>query len=61
VQQNLRSGAWVVTGENWPIFIYEDYKYDANDPVKGFLRSEIMLAVITFSSLSFSANSQSNS
>lgn len=47
VRKKLRSGELVVTGDQWPIFLYEGLKYDEENPWEGFLRSKIMISVST--------------
>jgi hypothetical protein len=45
VRERLRSGQLVPRGDQWPLFLYKDYKYNAEDPWNGLLRSEILLKV----------------
>jgi hypothetical protein len=35
----------IVTGLQWPIFLYRDYKYDAEEPWDGLLRSTLLIKV----------------
>lgn len=35
----------VVTGDQWPIFLYRGYKYDPDDPWNGLLCSTILVSV----------------
>ena len=44
-KQNLKSGKTAVRGDQWPIFLYARYDYDAEDPWKGLLRSEILIFI----------------
>ncbi|KAH6896197.1 hypothetical protein BKA70DRAFT_1116609, partial [Coprinopsis sp. MPI-PUGE-AT-0042] len=48
VKEGLRGGTLTVTGESWPIFIYENYVYHPKEPLRGFMRSAIMLAAYKF-------------
>ena len=41
----LRSSELVVSGEQWPIFLYENYTYDPEDPWRGLLRSALLVKV----------------
>lgn len=45
VKQDLKSGEMMVTGDQWPIFLYRDYTYDAEDPWGGLFRSSILISV----------------
>ncbi|RDB27960.1 hypothetical protein Hypma_002108 [Hypsizygus marmoreus] len=45
VKTKLRDGEYIVPGDQWPILIYKDYKYDPNDPWAGLLRSKILVYV----------------
>lgn len=45
VKAGLRNGDIVVSGDNWPIFLYKDYKYDSEDVWNGLLRSNILVSV----------------
>ena len=36
---------FIVTANSWPIFLYEDYKYDPTDPSKGLFKGSILLKV----------------
>jgi hypothetical protein len=31
----LQSGEIIVTGDQWPLFLYADYHYDSEDPWNG--------------------------
>ncbi|TFK25963.1 hypothetical protein FA15DRAFT_589300, partial [Coprinopsis marcescibilis] len=42
-QEALRSGACIIEGNYWPLFVYEDYKYNADKPWKGLFRSRILV------------------
>ncbi|KAH6887786.1 hypothetical protein BKA70DRAFT_1443450 [Coprinopsis sp. MPI-PUGE-AT-0042] len=59
VKEGLRGGTLAVTGDSWPIFMYENYVYYPKEPLKGLLRSDIMLSAYKFVFTSpSSANSQ---
>jgi hypothetical protein len=34
-----------VPGDQWPIFLYAGYEYDAEDPWKGLFKSNILVCV----------------
>ena len=34
-----------MAGDQWPIFLYADYTYDAEDPWNGLLRSALLVSV----------------
>jgi hypothetical protein len=40
----------LVSGEQWPVFLYHCYDYDGEDPWKGLFRSVILVSVRFFSS-----------
>jgi hypothetical protein len=42
----LRDGTFMVPGDQWPIFLWKDFKYDENDPWKGLLRNKLVVKVI---------------
>lgn len=46
-KEKLRSGELVISGDQWPIFLYAGYTYDAEDPWNGLLRSTILVCVST--------------
>jgi hypothetical protein len=41
----LRSGEMAVTGDNWPIFLFNGYNYDPDDPWNGLFRSALLVSV----------------
>jgi hypothetical protein len=41
----LRNGTMMVTGLQWPIFLYQDYKYDTEEPWDGLLHSTLLIKV----------------
>jgi hypothetical protein len=43
----LTSGEMVVSGDQWPIFLYDGYEYDPEDPWKGLFKSNILIYVST--------------
>ena len=45
VKQKLRSGEILVSGNQWPIFLYANYKFDPEEPWKGLLKSSILVSV----------------
>ncbi|TFK17856.1 hypothetical protein FA15DRAFT_604312 [Coprinopsis marcescibilis] len=42
-QEALRSGACIIEGNYWPLFVYKDYKYQPKKPWKGLFRSWILV------------------
>jgi len=42
-KDKLRSGELAVSGDQWPIFLYAGYTYDAEDPWNGLLRSSLLV------------------
>ncbi|KAG1898245.1 uncharacterized protein F5891DRAFT_1129640 [Suillus fuscotomentosus] len=38
----LQNGEIIVTGDQWPLFLYADYHYDPEDPWNGLLRSALL-------------------
>jgi hypothetical protein len=45
VKDKLKSGEMVVAGDQWPVFLYEGYKYDPEAPWTGLLRSSLLAMV----------------
>ena len=45
VKEKLRSGEMMVSGDQWPIFLYHGYAYDPEDPWNGIFRSAILVSV----------------
>jgi hypothetical protein len=45
VKEQLRSGTLLVSGDQWPIFLFQGYRYDADDPWNGLLRSSLLVSV----------------
>lgn len=38
----------MVSGDQWPIFLYRGYAYDPDDPWNGIFRSAILVSVCLF-------------
>jgi hypothetical protein len=45
VRQKLKSGQLMVSGDHWPVFLYQNHYYDDEDPWKGLLRSSLLVKV----------------
>ena len=45
VKSKLWNGEILVTGDQWPIFLYADFTFDPEEPWKGLLRSIILVSV----------------
>lgn len=45
MQEQLRSGTYMVAGDQWPIFVYKDSKYDPENPWDGLFRSVLLVSV----------------
>jgi len=43
VREKLRTGELSVSGDQWPLLLYKDYRFDENDPWQGLLRSVILV------------------
>lgn len=43
IQEKLRTGELSVSGDQWPIFLYNGYKFFEDDPWKGLLQSVILV------------------
>ena len=41
----LQSGEIIVTGDQWPLFLYADYHYDSEDPWNGLFQSALLVCV----------------
>lgn len=41
----LASGKLVVSGDQWPMLVYANLEYDADDPWSGLFRSQILVWV----------------
>lgn len=44
IKLGLRTGEMLVSGDQWPIFLYIDRKYDPEDPWRGLFRNQILVA-----------------
>ncbi|RDB22948.1 hypothetical protein Hypma_009802 [Hypsizygus marmoreus] len=47
IKQQLRSGERAVLGDQWPIFLYANCKYDPEDPWEGLLRNTLLVSAST--------------
>src|SRR6202142_4641728 len=45
IKEKLRSGEMAVSGDQWPIFLYQGYSYDTEDPWNGLFRSALLVSV----------------
>ena len=45
IRDKLQNSTYLVPADQWPIFMWKDYKYDEGDPWKGLLRSKILVKV----------------
>lgn len=45
VKKSLQSGERKIPGEQWPAFVYEDYRYDSTNPWRGLFRSTLLVTV----------------
>ncbi|KAH6918194.1 hypothetical protein BKA70DRAFT_1088146 [Coprinopsis sp. MPI-PUGE-AT-0042] len=43
-KEGLRNGTLTVSGDQWPLFLYEGYVYDPNDIWKGLFRSVLLIS-----------------
>ncbi|KIM86282.1 hypothetical protein PILCRDRAFT_65386, partial [Piloderma croceum F 1598] len=50
IKEQLRSGELVIPGDQWPVFLYANYTFDAEDPWKGVFRSSILAYKHVFTS-----------
>jgi hypothetical protein len=48
VQEQLCSGTYMVAGDQWPILVYRDCKYDPENPWDGLFRSILLVSVNGF-------------
>ncbi|KAG2136732.1 hypothetical protein DEU56DRAFT_871520 [Suillus clintonianus] len=44
----LKSGEIIVTGDQWPLFLYADYHYDPEDPWNGLFRSALLVCAYRY-------------
>jgi hypothetical protein len=47
IKEQLRNGTLVVSGDQWPIFLYQGYRYDEEDPWNGLFRSRLLVLAST--------------
>ena len=47
IKAKLVGGQIQVSGDQWPVFVYANYAYDAGDPWNGLLRSGLLVSVST--------------
>lgn len=45
VKEKLQNGTYSIPGDQWPLFMWKDSKYDPEDAWNGLLRSRLMIAV----------------
>jgi hypothetical protein len=45
IRRDLESGKVIPSGDLWPRFLYQGYKYNSNDPWDGLLRSSLLVKV----------------
>ena len=45
VKEKLCSGDITVPGDQWPILLHKEYKYDPDDPWDGLLQSALLVSV----------------
>ena len=55
IKEKLRSGEMAVAGDQWPVFLYSEYRYDPEDPWNGLFRSVLLVSVCNFRLLFFCA------
>lgn len=44
-KEKLRHGEIMVSGDQWPIFLFSGYNYDPEDPWNGLFRSSLLASV----------------
>jgi hypothetical protein len=44
VKAKLKSGDLMVTGDQWPIFLFNEYSYDPENPWNGLFRSTLLVS-----------------
>jgi hypothetical protein len=44
-RDQLRDGELVITGDQWPVFLFSEYKYDPENPWNGLFRSSLLVTV----------------
>jgi hypothetical protein len=45
IKEKLKTGEMVISGDQWPIFLYQGYQYDPEDPWNGLFRSTLLVSV----------------
>jgi len=45
IRNKLRNGEIVVSGDQWPIFLYHGFNYNPDDPWNGLFRSSLIVSV----------------
>lgn len=48
IKEKLHNGQLWIARDQWPIFLYENYAYDMEDPWNGLLCSGILVSVCSF-------------
>ncbi|KAH6907227.1 hypothetical protein BKA70DRAFT_1490670 [Coprinopsis sp. MPI-PUGE-AT-0042] len=43
VRQRLQSGEFTPSSEQWSLFLYEDFRFNPDDPWRGLLRSQLLV------------------
>ncbi|KAG2152122.1 hypothetical protein BD769DRAFT_1648631 [Suillus cothurnatus] len=46
MKAKLKSGEIIVTGDQWPLFLYADYHYDPKEPWNGLFRSALLVCAL---------------
>jgi hypothetical protein len=47
IRQQLRNKELTVSGSHWPIFLYQNERFNQDDPWQGLFRSKILVSVST--------------
>lgn len=55
VKDMLRSGNFSVSGDQWPILLYQDELYDSENPWKGLFKNKLLILVSVQSAVIFFA------
>lgn len=45
VKEMLRSGNYLVAGDQWPILLYKDEFYESENPWRGLFRNRLLVLV----------------
>ncbi|KAH6902903.1 hypothetical protein BKA70DRAFT_1111735 [Coprinopsis sp. MPI-PUGE-AT-0042] len=48
IRGDLRSGELVPSGDQWPLFLYENHEYHSEDPWRGLLRGDLLIKGFKF-------------